>query len=110
MRDGTPPDVRTIRFEIAMGLSRSAIPPLICLEGLGRVCRLIIETPSTRTFPTARSTEMTRPVSPGDDLNLVILLNADFDKPAAVVLGARHQITSGASETIFMNFLSRNSL
>src|SRR5215469_1568643 len=51
-------------FEIAMGLSFSAIPPLICLAGLGRVWRLIIDTPSTNTVPRLRSTEITRPLLP----------------------------------------------
>src|ERR1039458_8340327 len=47
-----------------MGLSRSAIPPLICLAGFGRVCRLIIDTCSTRTLPLAGFTSSTRPVLP----------------------------------------------
>src|ERR1035437_5104153 len=63
-RVGTPPDVKTITFETAMGLSRSAIPPLIWRDGLGRVCRLIIDTPSTRTVPFLRLTSRTRPVLP----------------------------------------------
>src|ERR1035441_7783002 len=47
-----------------MGLSRSAIPPLICLAGFGRVCRLIIDTCSTKTLPLAGFTSSTRPVLP----------------------------------------------
>src|SRR5580700_9269135 len=51
-------------FETAIGLSRSAIPPLICLPGFGRVCRLIMDTCSTRIFPLAGFTSSTRPVLP----------------------------------------------
>src|SRR5580704_7558821 len=64
MRVGTPPEVRAITFDTAMGLSRSAMPPLIWREGLGRVWRLIIETPSTNTVPFLRLTSRTRPVFP----------------------------------------------
>src|SRR5579863_6335069 len=51
-------------FEIAIEPSRSAIPPLICLEGLGRVWRFIIIAPSTTARPFSRSTSSTRPVLP----------------------------------------------
>src|SRR5579871_4432019 len=55
-------------------------------------------------------------VAPGDNFHLVVLLDPDLVTLATaflVMLGrrfhARHQITSGASDTIFMNFLSRSS-
>src|SRR5260370_39021974 len=47
-----------------MGLSRSAIPPLICLAGFGLVCRLIIITCSTTILPVRRSISITRPCLP----------------------------------------------
>src|SRR5947208_2586835 len=40
------------------------MPPLICLDGFGRVCRLIIITPSISSLPVVRSTSSTRPVLP----------------------------------------------
>ena len=40
-----------ITFEPRSALSRSAMPPLICLAGFGRVWRLIIITCSTSTLP-----------------------------------------------------------
>src|SRR5260370_41310028 len=47
-----------------MGLSRPAIPPLICLAGFGLVCRLIIITCSTTILPVRRSISITRPCLP----------------------------------------------
>src|SRR5262245_45832708 len=49
---------------MAMGLSRSAIPPLTCREGFGRVWRFTMLTPSTSTLPLKVSTCNTRPVLP----------------------------------------------
>src|SRR6185295_11681951 len=63
-RVATPPEVTIITFEIAIRPSFSAIQPLICLPGFGRVCRLIMPTPSTRILPWWRSTCSTRPVLP----------------------------------------------
>ena len=85
--------------------SRSTIPPLIFICGLGRVCRLIILMRSTM----ARSREgMTRstlprlpPIFAGNHDNLVI--SADVK---AVAHGYK---TSGARDMIFMNFFSRSS-
>ena len=103
------PGQTIITLEAAMGLSRSAMPPLICLAGLGRVWRLIIITCSTSTLPVSRSTRSTRPVlplsRPGDHLDGVFLLEIDAHRLGRLCLRARHQITSGASETIFMNRL-----
>src|SRR5690348_11115385 len=64
MREGMPPLVKIITFERAMGLSRSAMPPLIWRCGFARVWRFTMLTPSTKTFPFLRSTEITRPVLP----------------------------------------------
>ena len=55
MRVGTPPLVSSMTFEAEIPLSRSAMPPLICFEGFGRVCRLTMPAPSTTTFPDLRS-------------------------------------------------------
>ena len=63
-RVGTPPEVSSVTLEIAIGLSRSAMPPLICFDGLGRVWRFTIPMPSTRTLPRSLSTCSTRPVLP----------------------------------------------
>ena len=49
-------------------------------------------------------------VAAGDDLNRVFLLDFDAHRLGRLSLCNCHQITSGASETIFMNFLSRSSL
>src|SRR3954453_11335757 len=51
-------------FEAWMGISRSAMPPLIPLPGLGRVWRFAMFTPSTSTRPVSRLTWRTRPVLP----------------------------------------------
>src|ERR1700722_6956562 len=64
IRVATPPEVTIITFETAIELSRSAIPPLICFCGFGRVCRFTMLTPSTSTLPVVRSTCSTRPVLP----------------------------------------------
>src|SRR5579862_9548134 len=64
MRAGPHCGHMIMTFDTAMRDSRSAMPPLICLPGLGRVCRLIIITCSTRIFPRFSSTLSTRPVFP----------------------------------------------
>src|SRR5688500_5675368 len=75
-RVAVPPGVNTITFEEWMLLSRSAMPPLTCLEGFGRVCFLLIMIPSTRSLPVRRLTSSTRPVFP---LSLpVITLTVSF--------------------------------
>src|SRR5262249_40947471 len=42
-------------------------------------------------------------------LHHVVLLQPDLDRLCQYFAARRHQITSGARETIFMNFLSRSS-
>src|SRR5689334_4548082 len=64
MRDGPHCEQTIITLETEMGLSRSAMPPLICLAGLGRVWRLTMDTCSTRILPLRGLTSSTRPVLP----------------------------------------------
>src|SRR5579871_2982364 len=64
MRTGPHCGHTIFTFETAMGDSRSAMPPLICFCGLGRVWRFTIETCSTRILPVAVFTSKTRPVLP----------------------------------------------
>src|ERR1044071_8312413 len=64
MRAGPHCGHTIITLDTAIGLSRSAMPPLICLDGLGRVCRLTIITCSTSSLPVLSSTLRTRPVLP----------------------------------------------
>src|SRR5664280_2156405 len=49
-------------------------------------------------------------VAAGDHLDGIFLLQVDTNRFRQFLLCDCHQITSGASETIFMNFLSRSSL
>src|SRR5450432_281682 len=49
-------------------------------------------------------------VAAGDDFDRVFLLEIHANRLGRLPLCNRHQITSGASETIFMNFFSRSSL
>src|ERR1035438_5478996 len=51
-------------FEMLIGASFSAMPPLICFCGLGRVCRLIMCTCSTSTRFFLGNTSRTRPDFP----------------------------------------------
>src|SRR5690242_18027090 len=64
MRAGPHCGHTIMTFETAIGLSRSAMPPLICFEGFGRVCRLTSMTCSTSSLPVRSSTLRTRPVLP----------------------------------------------
>jgi hypothetical protein len=64
IREGPHAGQTIITFDTAIGLSRSAIPPLTCLCGFGRVCRFTICTPSTSTRADFGSTSSTRPSLP----------------------------------------------
>src|SRR5882762_11847609 len=48
-------------------------------------------------------------VAPGDYPHLIVLLDLNANRLSQLSFCDGHQITSGASDTIFMNFLSRNS-
>src|SRR5579862_2171721 len=49
------------------------------------------------------------PVAPRDYPHLVVLFDLNAHRLGRLSFRNSHQITSGASDTIFMNFLSRNS-
>src|SRR3974377_1345169 len=104
------PGQTIMTLEAAMGLSRSAMPPLICLEGLGRGWRFTLMTRSARIFVgvgAARASLASR--GAGDPPDGVLLLDVDADRLRQFTFCDCHQITSGARDTIFMNFLSRSS-
>ena len=85
--------------ETGSGMSLSMIPPCMVLPR-GLVWRLAMLTPSTMTF-------LGDGVAPHDLAGLAAVLAGEHLH--AVTLADPHHITSGASETIRMNRLSRSS-
>src|SRR5580693_3692691 len=80
MRTGPHCAHTILTFETAIGLSLSAMPPLICLAGFGRVCRLIMDTCSTRILPLAGFTSSTRPVLPASRPAITFTWSFFFNK------------------------------
>ena len=90
------------RWTTGIGISLSMMPPCMVAR-VARWCFLATLRPSTMTLP-----------SVGEDAGDLALLAAvlaleDPDAVALLDLEPGHQITSGASDTIFMNFFSRSS-
>src|SRR5229473_5727159 len=103
----------TITFETLIPASFSMIPPLMFFEGLGRVCRLMMPTCSTTTVFFAALTESTRPLLPASLPAITFTLSPlriwIVCRSALSCLSVMAYQTSGASETILVNFFSRNS-
>src|SRR6266403_418230 len=103
----------TSTFETLIPASFSTIPPLMFFEGLGRVCRLMMPTCSTTTVFFLALIESTRPLLPASfpaiTLTLSPLRTWMVCRSALSCLSVMAYQTSGASETIFVNFFSRSS-
>jgi hypothetical protein len=87
------------------------MPPLTFFCGLGRVCRLIMLECSTVTVPFVGFTASTRPVFPRSR-PVITLTVSPLRIPmysAFFFSGLIAYHTSGASETILVNFFSRSS-
>src|SRR6185369_13230778 len=130
MRTGPHVGQTSCTFESAIRLSCSAIPPFTLRCGFGRTCFFTIITCSTRTFASPGNTRRTRPSLPlsrpvitftvslrristllCSALTCAVALCA-IANPCPVFESSTLKLlynTSGASDTIFRNFRSRNS-
>src|SRR6516225_205611 len=103
----------TMTLETLMPASFSMIPPLTFFEGLGRVWRLMMHTCSTTTVFLRSLTRRTRPLFPPSlpaiTLTLSPLRTWILCRAGLPCASAMAYQTSGASETILVNLLSRSS-
>src|SRR5690606_20575471 len=98
--------LKCITFEASIGASRSITPPGWLAWGFGLVWRLMMLTLETTTFsPSTRTTSPCLPLS----LPAVTTTRSPFLMRFMSVSSPPAQSTSGASETIFMNFSERSS-